>query len=76
MGQGLQNLKMRPALLIASHKLVVAVGLEQAANSNVKNIHFVVLSEALVRHLELLEANCKENAVQVHRIPGRKSLRK
>lgn len=69
-GQGLQSLKMRPALLIASYKLVVAIGFEQSANSNVKNIHFVVLSEALVRHLELLKANGKEDAVQVHGVTG------
>ena len=69
-GQGLQNLKMRPALLIASYKLVVAVGFEQSTHSNVEDVHFMVFSKALVGHLELLKANGKEDAVQIHGVTG------
>lgn len=65
-GQGLQNLKMRPAVFVSSDKFVVAVGLEQTANSNVKNVHFMVFSEALVGHLELLKTDGKQYTVQVH----------
>ena len=69
-GQGLQNLKMRPAFFVPANKLVVTVGFEQSANSNVEDVHFMVFSKALVGHLELLKANGKENAVQVHGVTG------
>ena len=69
-GQGLQNLKMRPALLIASYKLVVAIGFEQSANSNVEDVHFMVFSKALVGHLKFLQPDSKQDAVQVHGVPG------
>lgn len=38
-----------------------------------KDVHFVVFAQMLVGHLKFLQAYGKQDAVEVHRVPRRKS---